>query len=78
MNPLAMMNMKKDSKGNSSNINIYQPASSINSFTVSNLTQIEEKLIKQIVKDEVKVENTGAANATISLDEAIKRIRSGS
>lgn len=78
MNPLAMMNMKKDLKENSSNNTIYQPGSNINSFTAKNLTQIEERIIKQIIREEVKVENSGTANATISLDEAIKRIKSGS
>lgn len=83
MNPLAMIDMKSKLKNNASaNINTnrnnsYKSNEGINAFTMSNLTHIENNLIKDIIQGEKKAEQVSEVNKVISLEEAVKNIRNG-
>lgn len=72
MNPLAMIDMKSKLKGT---INKTAKNSTINSFTISNLDNIESKLIKEIIHGEKVAEEVSTRNPIISLDDAINIIK---
>lgn len=83
MNPLALIDMKSKLNKNSNqnrnvnvNTNVYK-VNTANQFTASNLTQIEERIIKEIIHGELTAENASVANTAISLEDAVKKIRNG-
>ncbi|TJX15630.1 hypothetical protein E9840_02325 [Tissierella creatinini] len=76
MNPLAMIDMKSKLKNNCSSKDANKN-NTISEFTKGNLTQIEDKLIRELIHGEVLAENDVKANPTISLEEAVKRVKSG-
>ncbi len=77
MNPLAMIDMKSKLRNNSSSSKDANNNNTISEFTKSNLTQIEDKLIRELIHGEVLAERDVKANPAISLEEAVKRMKSG-
>lgn len=72
MNPLVMIDMKSKLKGN---VNKDANDTKINSSTLSNLDNIENTLIKEIIQGEKKALVGKWSNKAISLDEAVDKIK---
>ncbi len=77
VNPLAVIDMKSKLRNNSSSNENVNKSITMTEFTKSNLTNIEDKLIKGLINREVVAESSSEVKPAISLDDAVKRIKNG-